>query len=114
MKVNGQFLHIKFLLRQFHTFQAKQYKGDYGAVVLLTDLEIAVKQANLTDRQRKVFRLVFVADLTQSEAGACLNISQQAIEMAVKAGIRKVADVYEIWSKKGGDEQNDKRNQDMY
>ena len=101
LTVNKHVLHIKVLLQQFHAFQAKQYTGDYGAIVLLTDLEIAIKQANLTHKQREVLRLVYTTDLTQKEAGAILDISQQAIDMAVKAGIRKIASVYEVWSNKG-------------
>lgn len=114
LTINKHDLHVKLLLRQLYAIQAKQYTGDYGAVVLLTDLEMAIKQASLTDRQREVLCLVYAADLTQSEAGASLNISQQAIEMAVKAGIRKIANVYEIWSNKGCEKQNDRRKQAMY
>ena len=92
--------HIKYLLGQVHIFQMQQYQGDYGAVVILTDLETAIKSAMLTNKQREALRLVYVIDLTQGEAAIRLGVSQQAVDMAVNAGVRKIAHIYKGWAGK--------------
>lgn len=103
LTVNRHVLYTKLLLRQVHTIQVKQFDGDYGAVVMLTDLETAIKYAKLTDKQKRVLRLVYTADLTQAEAGRYLGISQQAVDVAINGGVRKIAKIYEGWTTIGSE-----------
>jgi DNA-directed RNA polymerase specialized sigma24 family protein len=92
---------VKQLLGDYHAFKARQYLGDYEAVVVLADLAEAVKLAGLTERQRQTLALVYDEDLTQVEAGRRLGVTQQAIEYYIGEATSKIADIYYYWASHG-------------
>jgi DNA-directed RNA polymerase specialized sigma24 family protein len=92
---------VKQLLGDYHAFKARQYLGDYEAVVVLADLAEAVRLAGLTDRQREAIELVYGEDLTQVEAGKRLGISQQAIDYYIAEATERIADIYYYWASHG-------------
>jgi DNA-directed RNA polymerase specialized sigma24 family protein len=92
---------VKQLLGDYHAFQARQYLGDYEAVVVLADLAEAVRLAGLTERQRQAVELVYGEDLTQVEAGKRLGIAQKNVSEAVDRACEAIADVYYYWSGHG-------------
>jgi DNA-directed RNA polymerase specialized sigma24 family protein len=92
---------VKQLLGDYHAFQARQYLGDYEAVVVLADLAEAVRLAQLTERQRQAVELVYGADLTQVEAGKRLGIAQNTLSEALDRACEAIADVYYFWSGHG-------------
>jgi predicted DNA-binding protein (UPF0251 family) len=92
---------VKQLLGDYHAFRARQYLGDYEAVVVLADLADAVRLAGLTERQRQALALVYDEDLTQVEAGRRLGIAQQNVGMAVDRACESIADIYYYWASHG-------------
>jgi DNA-directed RNA polymerase specialized sigma24 family protein len=92
---------VKQLLGDYHAFQARQYLGDYEAVVVLADLAEAVRLAGLTDRQRQAIELVYGEDLTQKEAGRRMGISQPAVTYHIDDAVEKIANIYYYWSGHG-------------
>jgi DNA-directed RNA polymerase specialized sigma24 family protein len=92
---------VKQLLGDYHAFQARQYLGDYEAVVVLADLAEAVRLAGLTDRQRQAVELVYEADLTQVEAGKRLGIGQDVVSYHLEKACEAIADIYYYWSGHG-------------
>jgi predicted DNA-binding protein (UPF0251 family) len=93
---------VKQLLGDYHAFKARQYLGDYEAVVVLADLAEAVRLAGLTERQAEALALVYDEDLTQVEAGKRMGgISKQAVEIYVSAACEKIADTYYYWASHG-------------
>lgn len=85
---------LRILLSDYHALINRQYQGDYDAVVLLADLQTAIKMAQLTGRQRQALRLVYEEDLTQEEAGKRMGIAQQKIDIYVTNAIDKIAEIY--------------------
>lgn len=92
---------VKRLLRDYSALKARQYDGDYDAVILLADLETAIKRAGLTDRQRQAIELVLMGDLKQKDAAKRLAISRQAVALYVDYAAKKIAEIYEEWAKAG-------------
>lgn len=92
---------VKRLLRDYNALKTRQYDGDYDAVILLVDLETAIKRAGLTDRQRQAIELVLMGDLKQKDAAKRLAISRQAVALYVDYAAKKIAEIYEEWAKAG-------------
>jgi DNA-directed RNA polymerase specialized sigma24 family protein len=92
---------VKQLLGDYHAFQARQYLGDYEAVVVLADLAEAVRLAQLTERQRQAVELVYGADLTQVEAGKRMGVVREAVKLYVNDACEKIADIYYCWASHG-------------
>jgi DNA-directed RNA polymerase specialized sigma24 family protein len=92
---------VKQLLGDYHAFKARQYLGDYEAVVVLADLAEAVRLAGLTERQRQALALVYDEDLTQVEAGKRLGIAQKNVSEAVDRACEAIADIYYYWASHG-------------
>lgn len=89
---------VKRLLRDYHALKARQYDGDYDAVVLLVDLERAIELAGLTERQREALRKVYEEGKTLEDAGYELGISFQAASKNINSAVKKIATVYEAWA----------------
>lgn len=87
---------VRRLLTDIHRIEQRQYfKGDYGATEDLVDLECAIEQAELTDKQAESIRLVFVKDLEQAEAAQKMDVSQPNISLHISSAIKKIAKYYE-------------------
>jgi DNA-directed RNA polymerase specialized sigma24 family protein len=92
---------VKLLLADYHAFQARQFLGDYDAVVVLADLAEAIRLAGLTGRQAEALALVYYEDLTQMEAGRRLGIAQNTLSEALDRACEAIADVYYYWASHG-------------
>lgn len=53
--------------------------GNPEKVEILIDIDLLLKEANLTDRQLQIVELYFIKQLTQEQAAETLGISQQAV-----------------------------------
>ena len=89
---------VKRLLRDYHALKARQYDGDYDAVILLVDLERAIELAGLTERQREALRLVYYEDLTQADAGWEMGLARETIKTYADSAIKKIAEIFEYWA----------------
>jgi RNA polymerase sigma factor (sigma-70 family) len=87
-----------------HVRSAAIDKGDFDAINLLIDFEIAYSKINVTPRQRQAIQLVYFADLTQREAGEIMGISQQAVQQLIQSVVNKIAEQYakDLNGAKGG------------
>ncbi|MCM3314876.1 RNA polymerase subunit sigma [Psychrobacillus sp. MER TA 17] len=89
---------VRLLLSDIHALQARANSGDYTAVDVLVDLGAAIKQANLTRRQREALHYVYLRDMTQSAAAAEMESRQQRVADYVAGAEQKIADVYYYWA----------------
>lgn len=98
---------VRQLLGDYHALCERRYKGDYAASDILIDLHTAIERAGLTNRQRLALRLVFVDDLTQTDAGIALGrltgkqSSKQTVNRLIAVATAKIAWVYEYWARRG-------------
>lgn len=89
---------VRLLLKETSALRSRRFNGDYAACDILIDLETAISQAGLTDRQRQALRLVFEEDLTQSEAGKRMGVQQNTVAVSLRVALKKIAAVYESWA----------------
>lgn len=94
-----------FLSNIHHIRSSAIDKGDFDAIILLVDFEIAYSKINVTARQREAVQLVFFADLTQREAGEIMGISQQAVQQLLHSVVVKISEQYgrDLNGVRGGD-----------
>ncbi|MGC4375786.1 sigma factor-like helix-turn-helix DNA-binding protein [Fictibacillus sp. Mic-4] len=91
-------LGVSLLLRETHALIGRAYNGDYAAIDITLDLATAIERAKLTARETEALRWVYGEDLTQSEAGMLMGVSQKRIARLLDLAHVKIARVYEKWA----------------
>lgn len=89
---------IDLLLRHLPYMQERRYNGDYAASDVLMDMETAISQADLTDRQRQVLRLVYFEDMKQRDVAISLGITAPSVNLYKRLLEQKIAAVFERWA----------------
>ncbi|ARO60166.1 Uncharacterized protein B5E38_2641 [Bacillus cereus] len=89
---------IDILLRHLPYMQERRFNGDYAASDVLMDMETAISQADLTDRQRQVLRLVYFEDMKQRDVAILLGITAPTVNLYKRLLAQKVAAVFERWA----------------
>ncbi|ARW40255.1 sigma factor-like helix-turn-helix DNA-binding protein [Bacillus amyloliquefaciens] len=92
---------VKLLLADYQKFVSRKRCGDYAAVEVLIDIHKAIELAGLTDRQRQAIELVYFGELTQTDAGERIGITQQAVVFHLNAAVDRLTDVYYYWASHG-------------
>lgn len=90
---------VASLLRDIHRLRERRFHaGDYAACDILADLQTAITNANLTNRQRESLYYVYELDLTQKDAGERMGgIGNDAVSHCLKGAVQRIADVYSGW-----------------
>ncbi|WP_079516544.1 sigma factor-like helix-turn-helix DNA-binding protein [Rossellomorea marisflavi] len=90
-------IYVEALLEHLDGLQEKRNMGMYHLSDELLDLEHAIKDADLTDRQLAAIELYFAQGYTQHEAAPMLGVSRQMVAKHLESAIRKIANIYEQW-----------------
>lgn len=89
---------VDLLLRHLPYMKERRFNGDYDASIVLLDLETAVANADLTDRQRQVLRLVYFEDMKQRDVAISLGITAPTVNLYKRLLAQKIAAVFERWA----------------
>ncbi|TKH55936.1 sigma-70 family RNA polymerase sigma factor [Bacillus cereus] len=89
---------IDLLLRHLPYMQERRFNGDYAASDVLMDMEAAISNADLTDRQRQVLRLVYFEDMKQRDVAISLGITAPTVNLYKRLLAQKIAAVFERWA----------------
>ncbi|HDR8522600.1 sigma factor-like helix-turn-helix DNA-binding protein [Bacillus toyonensis] len=89
---------VDLLLRHLPYMEERRYNGDYDASIVLLDLETAISQADLTDRQRQVLHLVYFEDMKQRDVAISLGITAPTVNLYKRLLAQKIAAVFERWA----------------
>jgi len=92
---------VKALLADYTTLRQRRFLGDMAACDILIDLKRAIELAALTGKQYEALRLVYFDDLSQTQAGAALGITRQAVDFAINMAVNKIVDIYYYWASHG-------------
>jgi DNA-directed RNA polymerase specialized sigma24 family protein len=88
---------VKALLEFNEELLERKHTGRWNLVDELVDLDHAISQAGLTDKQRESVRLVYGENMEQQEVADRIGIGQPRVHKHIQAAIRKIAKVYENW-----------------
>ncbi|RCL15123.1 sigma factor-like helix-turn-helix DNA-binding protein [Bacillus cereus] len=91
---------VDLLLRHLPYMKERRFNGDYDASIVLIDLETAISQADLTDRQRQVLQLVYFEDMKQRDVAISLGITAPTVNLYKRLLAQKIAAVFEKWARK--------------
>lgn len=72
--------------------------GNPQKVEILIDIDLLLKEANLTDRQLQIVELYFIKQLTQDQVAETLGVSQQAVCDQLPIIKRQIKAVAKKWS----------------
>ncbi|MDA2638233.1 sigma factor-like helix-turn-helix DNA-binding protein [Bacillus cereus] len=89
---------VDLLLRHLPYMKELRYNGDYDASIVLLDLETAISNADLTDRQRQVLRLVYFEDMKQTQVAVEMGITAPTVNLYKRLLAQKIAAVFERWA----------------
>ncbi|RCX22933.1 uncharacterized protein DUF134 [Fontibacillus phaseoli] len=88
---------VKSLLRDRHRISSARFRGDRAASDILLDLNSAIYNAGLTERQTEAVALISGFDLTQAEAARVMGIARQVVARMYAEAAEKLAAVYRRW-----------------
>lgn len=71
--------------------------GSIAHVEMLIDIDLMLKEANLTDRQMEVVKYHYFEQLTQDETAELLGVKQQTVLDHIKSIKRKISKVALKW-----------------
>ena len=71
--------------------------GNFDLIHIVVDAEKVIKQAELTDRQTKIFNLYHIQDLTLADVGARMGISHQAVADSLAQSKVKIQKILDSW-----------------
>ncbi|PFS88261.1 sigma factor-like helix-turn-helix DNA-binding protein [Bacillus thuringiensis] len=89
---------VDLLLRHLPYMRERRYNGDYDASIVLLDLETAISNADLTDRQRQVLQLVYFEDMKQTQVAVEMDITAPTVNLYKRLLAQKIAAVFERWA----------------
>ncbi|MED1088321.1 sigma factor-like helix-turn-helix DNA-binding protein [Bacillus mycoides] len=89
---------IDLLLRHLPYMHERRFNGDYAASDVLMDMETAILNADLTDRQRQVLQLVYFEDMKQRDVAISLGITAPTVNLYKRLLSQKIAAVFERWA----------------
>ncbi|WP_256209561.1 sigma factor-like helix-turn-helix DNA-binding protein [Paenibacillus sp. PDC88] len=84
-------------MRDRHKISSARYKGDTDASCLLIDLNSAIYNAGLTERQTEAIALVYGFDVTQAQAATVMGIAQKNVSETIDRATESIAAVYRKW-----------------
>ncbi|MGM0846872.1 MAG: LuxR C-terminal-related transcriptional regulator [Bacillota bacterium] len=88
---------IKKVIKEFYNIKTRiETKGDFDGVILLVDLEKAIKEANLGNRQSQVLELNKIG-YKQKEIAEMLGIDRKTVTATFNQACKKIAQVYQDW-----------------
>jgi predicted DNA-binding protein (UPF0251 family) len=88
---------VKALLRDRHRIGSARFTGDYNACDILIDLNSAIYNAGLTERQTEAIAWVYGVDLTQKDAAEIMAVSREAITQFIGEAASRIAAVFARW-----------------
>lgn len=65
---------------------------------ILIDLDRAITDAKITDKQTLAITFVYGLDLTHGEAAAELGVTREAVNQLIWGAAKRIAAVYQSWS----------------
>ena len=79
---------IKFILKNYWTFQQLKNKGNATAIVIMLDITNAI--CNLKKRQKECIIMYFIQQYTYEDVGEKLNIRKQTVAEHIRKAIRNI------------------------
>lgn len=92
---------VVHLIKERPAIEALKESGDIVATQILADLDLIIKEASPTTKQKQAMELVWVEGYKLAEAGEKLGITAQGVYFNLKLFQKKIKAVTERWSENG-------------
>jgi predicted DNA-binding protein YlxM (UPF0122 family) len=86
---------ITFLENYNHIKSSMYFQGDYNALIMLVDFEIALLDSKLTERELFVLIEVFIKDIKRVDVAEKLGVTKQTIQTLITRATEKIARYYD-------------------
>ena len=81
---------VRRILEHFYHFKKVMENGNTDAIILVVDIKLATKKANLTAQQKKIYYYRFLLEYTQEEVAEVVGITQQAVSSHIDLIVTKI------------------------
>lgn len=89
---------VASLLKDIHRLRERRFHaGDYSASDLLLDIQSAIDNAKLSNRQRLALYYVYELDLTQKDAAVQMTVTREAVTQLIGGAVERIAGVFSGW-----------------
>jgi DNA-directed RNA polymerase specialized sigma24 family protein len=83
-----------FLENYNHLYESMYFSGDYDALIMIVDFQVALLECGLTEKERTVIHLVFVQDMKRVDVAKFFNVRKQTVQNWLNRAIEKIANYY--------------------
>jgi DNA-directed RNA polymerase specialized sigma subunit len=85
--------NLIFLLQNYHNLRNMCYRGNQTAICICLDLELAMNNEYLTEKQKKALKLKFFYKETNAYISEEMNVSENAVRKYIKGGIKRMSKI---------------------
>lgn len=82
--------NIQKILERLPHFEKVKENGNVDAIIILVDIEQAIKKCKLSDKQKFIYHYHFVLQYTLDEISKLMNVSRPAIIKQKKSIVNKI------------------------
>lgn len=82
--------YVTYLIENFYQLYERRYYGNENAIVSLLDLQSAIREADLSEKQVQMVRCVMLG-YTQREIASLLELTQPTVSHHLNNAVRKIA-----------------------
>jgi DNA-directed RNA polymerase specialized sigma subunit len=89
---------VTMLLKDLHRLRERRFHaGDFSASDLLLDIQTAIDNAKLSNRQRLALYWIYEMDLTQKDAAVQMGVTREAVTQLIGGAVERIAGVFSKW-----------------
>ncbi len=82
---------VKTIFQNWYMIREERFHGKESAMAIFTDITRATKKVGLTNKQKAAIYEFYLKGLTEQEAAANLEISQQSLNQTITKAARNIA-----------------------
>lgn len=87
---------VVIFLEEYHNTREVMFlQGDYDALIMMVDFEIALHNSNLSSKEWESIKRVYVHDIKRVDVAKQFNVTKQTVQKWLERGLDKIARYYQ-------------------